>query len=124
MDRSGQAAARQARCSYSAAPQPNADAAAPAAPAAVAKLLRLPGVEPFLRPEVAKWLDLSPAQRDALQRVDQVTEIAMRDLEKYWADNDRWEVARRRSELLDVARRQALQLLTDPQRELWDETAR
>ena len=104
--------------SSSAAPQPDADAGRPAA---IAKLLRLPGVEPFLQPEVAKWLDLSHAQKDALQRTDQVTQIAMRDLEKYWGDSDRLE---KRSALLEEARQQALQVLTDPQRELWDEAAR
>jgi hypothetical protein len=107
--------------SSSAAPQPDADAGRSAVPAAVAKSLRLPGVEPFLRPEVAKWLDLSPAQNEALQRTDQVTQIAMRDLEKYWGDSDRLE---KRSALLEEARQQALQVLTDPQRELWDEAAR
>ena len=91
--RSGQAAAGQAGCiEQRQAPQPDADAAPlSAAPAAVAKLLRLPGVEPLLRPEVAKWLDLSPAQKEALQNTNQVTQIAMRDLEKYWGDSDRLE---------------------------------
>lgn len=104
-----------------AAPQPAANTASPPVPV---KLLRLPGVQPFLRPEVANWLDLSPSQKEALQRLDQVTQIGMKDLEKYWSDNDRLEDAQKRNALLDEARQQALEVLTDQQRELWGDAVR
>ena len=101
----------------------NADAP-PALPPVSSLLLGLPGVDPFLQPEVAKLLDLSPEQQDAMQRLHQITQMAVADLEKYWGDDDRLEVAQKRRALLDEARQQALQLLTDSQREQWLKMAR
>jgi hypothetical protein len=103
--------------------QPDANAALVLSPA-FTELLRLPGVEPFLQPEVAKRLDLSPEQSDAIQRLQQITQMAVADLAKYWGDDRRLEVAQKQKALLDEARQQALQLLTEPQRELWITMAR
>jgi hypothetical protein len=91
------------------------------APSGVSKL---PGVEPFLQPEVVKKLDLTPAQTDACQRLNLTTQQAVEDLEKYWGSADRWELARKRDMLLLSARQEALELLTDPQRKLWDDMSR
>jgi hypothetical protein len=84
----------------------------------------LPGVEPFIQPEVAKKLELTPVQTGAYQRLNSTTQQAVEELEKYWGSAGRLELARRRTMLLDASRQEALQLLTDPQRKLWDEMAR
>jgi hypothetical protein len=97
--------------------------AVPAPQEALAELLRLPGTEPFLRPEVAKKLELTPDQKDACQRLNRIVQDAVEDLEKYWGGGGRLELAQKRSVLLDEARRQALLLLTEPQRKQWDELA-
>ena len=87
-------------------------------------LVRLPGVEPFVRPEVAKKLGLTPAQMGACQRLNRTTQDAVADLEKYWGSGGRLELAQKRNVLLDAARQEALELLTDPQRKLWNEMTR
>jgi hypothetical protein len=100
------------------------DSATPGMPPETSDLWHLPGVLPFLQAEVAKKLDLTPNQADAIDRLDRVTQEASGDLEKYWGSRGRWELARKRSALMDEARQQALQLLTEPQRKLWDEMTR
>ena len=79
----------------------------------------MPGVEPFFQPEVVKKLDLSAAQQEAIERLKQITQIGIADLEKYFGDDSRLEVAQKRSALLDEARQRALQLLTKQQQALW-----
>lgn len=85
-----------------------------------AAILRLPGVEPFLNEAVARKLELTPSQEGACQRLNDTTQAALVDLEKYWETTGRLEIARRRNVLLEAARREALQLLTDQQRQQWD----
>ena len=85
-----------------------------------AELLAMPGAVPFAQPEVAKKLGLTPTQADAIQRLNKITLEAVNDLEKYWGSGDRWELAQKRTMLLEEARQHALQLLTSPQRERWD----
>jgi hypothetical protein len=82
--------------------------------------LGLPGIEPFLKPEVAKKLELTPSQIDALGRLNKTTQQALQDLKKYWEIADQGELARRRDVLLGVAREEALELLTDRQRRQWE----
>ena len=88
------------------------------------RILRLPGVEPFLNPEVAKALELTPSQMGAFGRLNKTTQEALEDLEKYWESAGRLELARRRNVLLDAARQEALQLLTDQQRQQWEAMTR
>ena len=85
--------------------------------------MRLPGVEPFLKPEVAKKLKLTPLQTGAFGRLNKTIQEALMDLDKYWESADRLELVRRRNILLDAARQEALQLLTDQQRQQWDAMA-
>ncbi len=98
------------------------DSAAARAPTKTfSELLRLPGAESFVQPEVAKRLELTPNQTEACQRINRITQQAIEDLEKYWGGSGRWELARKRSVLQDEARHQALLLLTDAQRKLLDD---
>ncbi len=86
--------------------------------------LKLPGIEPFLRPEVIAKLELTPTQTDAIGRLDKTTREALQDLEKYWESVGRLELARRRDVVLEAAREEALQLLTDQQRRQWEAMTR
>jgi hypothetical protein len=88
------------------------------------EILRLPGVEPFLNPQVAAKLALTPSQTGALGRLNATIQGALQDLEKYWESVGRLELARRRNVLLDAARQEALQLLTDQQRQQWEAMTR
>ena len=96
------------------------ESVAPAVVEPTPEILRLPGVEPFLNPEVAAKLELTPSQTDAFKRLNRATQDAFEDLEKYWESGGRLELARRRDVLLEAARHEALQLLTDQQREQWE----
>ncbi len=88
------------------------------------EMLKLPGVEPFLRPEVIAKLELTPTQTDAIGRLDKTTSEALQDLEKYWESVGRLELARRRDVVLGAAREEAMQLLTDQQRQQWEAMTR
>jgi len=88
------------------------------------EILQLPGVEPFLKPEVAKKLALTPSQVGAFGRLDKTTQVALEDLEKYWESAGRLELARRRCMLLETALQEALRLLTDQQRQQWESMTR
>ena len=55
-----------------------------AVPEPTPEILQLPGVEPFLKPEVAKKLELTPSQMGAFGRLNKTTQEALEDLEKYW----------------------------------------
>ena len=98
--------------------------AEPTAAEPTPEILRLPGVEPFLNPEVAKKLELTPSQTGAFRRLNKTTQEALKDLEKYWESAGRSELARRRNVLLEAARQEALQLLTDQQRQQWEAMTR
>jgi hypothetical protein len=91
---------------------------------AEAEVLRLPGVEPFLNEAVARKLELTPSQKGACQRLNDTTQAALADLEKYWESSGRLEIARRQIVLLQAARREALQLLTDEQLQQWEAMTR
>jgi len=96
----------------------------PVIPELARVLSQLPGVEPFLAPEVAKKLKFTPSQTGAFGRLDKTTREALDDLEKDWGSSGQWELARRRNVLFETARQEALQLLTDQQREQWDAMTR
>jgi len=96
----------------------------PAIPDPTPEILRLPGVEPFLNPKVAKKLDLTPSQMGVFGRLNKTTQQALADLEKYWESDGRLELAQRQNVLLEAARREALQVLTDQQRQTWEAMAR
>ena len=85
---------------------------------------QLPGVEPFLQAAVTEKLALTPSQMGALRRLDKTTQQALADLEKYWESSGRLELARRQNMLLEDARHEALQLLTDEQRQRWEALTR
>ena len=96
----------------------------PGVPEPAPEILRLPGVEPFLAPEVAAKLQLTPSQMGAFGRLNETTQEALEDLEKYWESGGRLELARRRGVILEAARDEALQLLTDQQRQQWEALTR
>ena len=88
------------------------------------EIVRLPGVEPFLTREVAKKLELTASQTAAFGRLNKTTQQALDDLEKYWESAGRSELARKRNVLLEAARQEALELLTDQQRQQWEAMTR
>ncbi len=96
----------------------------PAAPGPTPEILRLPGIEPFLNVEVAKKLELTPSQMGIFGRLNQTTQEALEDLEKYWESDGRLELAERRNVLLKAAHQEALQVLTNRQRQTWDAMTR
>ena len=98
--------------------------AVPPVPEPTPEILRLPGVEPFLTPEVARKLELTPSQTGAFGRLNKTTREALEDLEKYWESAGPSELARRRNVLLEAARQEALELLTDQQRQQWEAMTR
>jgi hypothetical protein len=59
-----------------------------------------------------------------LGRLNKTIQGALEDLEKYWESAGRLELARRRGMLLEAARQEALQLLTDQQRQQWEAMTR
>ena len=83
-------------------------------------MFSLPGIEPFVVPEVAAKLEFTPSQEDAYLRLQQTTNSALADLDKYWQSVGRFEQARRRNLILDAAREEALGMLSEPQRSQWD----
>jgi len=91
----------------------------PAVPEPTPDILRLPGIEPFLTPVIAKKLELTPSQTGAFERLNGTVQEALEDLEKYWESGGRLELAQRRNVLLEAARQEALRLLTDQQRQRW-----
>jgi len=94
--------------------------AATTVPEPTPEILQLPGIEPFLKREVARKLALTPSQTGAFRRLNKTTQAALEDLEKYWEHSSPSELARRRSVLQEVARQEALELLTERQRQQWD----
>ncbi len=98
--------------------------AKPAAPGPTPEILRLPGVEPFLKVEVVQKLELTPSQMGTFGRINQTTQEALADLEKYWESDGRLELAERRNVLLKAARQEALQVLTNRQRQTWEAMTR
>ena len=96
----------------------------PTVPEPTPEIVRLPGVEPFLNPDVARKLELTPSQMGIFRQLNKTAQDALKDLEKYWESDGRLELAQRRNVLLETARQEALQVLTDQQRQTWDAMAR
>lgn len=80
----------------------------------------LPGVEPFLLPEVAACLNLTAEQRAALGRLGATTQQAMQQLDTYWKKDSPAARAKKREMILDAAHQEAMRLLTDQQRQQWN----
>jgi hypothetical protein len=93
----------------------------PKTPQIPSELSGMPGGVPFVQPDVVKKLAITPSQMDGIERLNKITVEAINDLDKYWGSGDRWELAQKRTMLLTEARQQALQVLTDRQRKLWNE---
>lgn len=97
----------------------------PAAPrVGLEKLLaKMPGASVFVVPDVAAALQLSDAQREAIRRIDRTAAEAILGLERDAYGGARGKAAARERELLHTARQQALELLTEAQRERWSQMA-
>jgi hypothetical protein len=93
-------------------------------PRVAREISRLPGVEPFLNPEVANLLELTASQMSALERLDKTTQGALQDLEQYWGGGSRLELTGRQDMLLNAARHEGLRLLTRKQRQQWEAISR
>jgi hypothetical protein len=93
----------------------------PSLPKPAAAILHLPGVEPFLNTDVANRLELTPSQTGAFARLNKATQEALEELAKYWESGSRSEFAGRRELLLNAALQEGLHLLSDKQRQQWDE---
>lgn len=83
----------------------------------------LPGAAALLVPEVAERLTLTIAQRQRLRELTEATEAALEQIERTAPDDSRKERARKRNVLFTEARKQALELLTPPQRAAWEALA-
>lgn len=81
-------------------------------------MFHLPGAAPFVLPEVINRLTLTAAQQTQIKQLIETTSKAIR-LDWQSQGMQRQELSRRREELLDQARRQVLDLLTDQQRTEW-----
>jgi hypothetical protein len=79
------------------------------------------GIQPFLRPEVATALGLTPAQRSACRQLQETTQQALHEFDAYWGGEGKPGHAEKRAMIEDAARREFLRLLTDPQRQLWEQ---
>jgi hypothetical protein len=78
--------------------------------------LHLQGARPFMVPEVARALGLTPQQIAAFKDTNRATELAVRDLNVFWQSDGPEQHARRLGMILDAARQQSLNLLTPDQR--------
>ena len=83
---------------------------------------RLPGGAVLILPEVARHLRLTKDQQEKLRHLENATAEAMQKLRLNSSlQNDAWQHnMKRREELLDQARRQARELLTEEQRAQWE----
>jgi hypothetical protein len=92
----------------------------PADGRALRRLVRdLPGSEPFAAPEVVRTLGLTDPQQGKLGDLRKATTWALRDLDERWPGESRADHTKRRQEVLDAARQEALKILTPSQRAQW-----
>ena len=68
---------------------------------------------------MAAALQLTDAQRAKLHELIEATVGALRSVDEKWQKENRQSQARKRSTLLQAARREALQILTPAQRAQW-----
>jgi hypothetical protein len=80
---------------------------------------RLAGAEPFVVPEVIDALKLSPAQQARIRELHDTTASAIRDLDARASGVNRQEQAKCRALLMEAARREVLEVLTEYQRRKW-----
>jgi hypothetical protein len=81
---------------------------------------KLAGASPFVVPEVVERLKLNATQRQRIERIIQTSSRAIARLAEGLQDLDRQELSKYRTELLAMARRQAIELLTAEQRTEWN----
>jgi hypothetical protein len=84
---------------------------------------RLPGESAFVLPEVAGHLALAEAQRAEIRRIVEASARQLQELEIQSAGSSREQLTRMRAVILEQARRQALDTLTEGQRNRWQEIA-
>jgi hypothetical protein len=97
---------------------------ADAAPGVFHDLARqVPGAEVFLLPEVAEALGLIAAQQAEIRHLSETTRQALAEVPWRWPDDSRQAQAHRRAVIQEAARREALLLVTGPQRQRWERLA-
>jgi hypothetical protein len=80
---------------------------------------RLSGAASFTLPEVVTRLQLTSDQQRQIDAMMETTSKAIRSLDQQFKDTRRHEIAQRRTQLLEQAYRQAIELLSDEQRAEW-----
>jgi hypothetical protein len=80
-------------------------------------LHRLPGAAALALPEVVQQLQLTADQQEQVRQLVEATSQAMRSLGE---SQQRQQVSQQRTQLLDQARREAIAILTTPQRAKWE----
>lgn len=88
-------------------------------PSGINALLHLPGAAPLALPEVVQRLQLTEDQQQRIRQLIESTEQAVREVNGRSMNGKRHRVLEERTRLLDQARREAIQLLTDEQRAEW-----
>lgn len=81
---------------------------------------QLPGSSPFTLKEMTRELQLSRSQQAEIGRIISLSNEAVRQIPVRWPGQTREQQAEKRRILLDEAHRQALQLLSDEQRDRWE----
>jgi hypothetical protein len=74
----------------------------------------------FVLPEVVRFLGLTDPQREQIRQIDEAATRSLQDLDRRWRGGRR-ELTQKRMAVLDDARRQAIEILTDEQRPRWRE---
>jgi len=82
---------------------------------------RLPGAVALTLPKITSRLDLTVSQQEKIQRVIEMTNQAVRQYEIAYASAPPEELNQRRLRVFHAARRDALQILTPGQREMFED---
>lgn len=85
------------------------------------KVEQLPGAVALTLPKITSRLDLSVSQQEKIQRIIEMTNQALRQYEAAYATASADELQQRRHRVLNAARRDALQVLSPGQREIFEE---
>jgi len=89
----------------------------------IKRIRDLPGAMAFVLPDVIGRLELTQTQQDQIERIAQTTARAVQDLDVRWPGANRQELSQKQSAVLEQARREALDTLTEEQRTRWQELA-
>ncbi len=82
---------------------------------------RLPGPATLAMPEVVRDLQLTGAQQERIRHLIEAAYQAVHDLDARSQGKQRQEIAHARTVVLEEARRQAMEVLTDEQRARWEQ---